>query len=195
MQQEASTKLGFTAKKTMSLAQKLYEGVDLQDETVGLITYMRTDSIRLSDEFVKSAYKFIETKYGTEYLGVVKKSKKTENVQDAHEAIRPTSITRTPEAVKPYLSNDEFKLYSMIYKRALSSLMKDAKEEVTSVVLDNNDYKFKTTGSVIKFDGYLKVYGDYEDKDIKLLPPFDKYKTNVLVSNEIIKEQQYTNAK
>ncbi len=193
LQQEASTKLGFTAKKTMSLAQKLYEGVDLQDETVGLITYMRTDSIRLSDEFVKSAYKFIETKYGTEYLGVVKKSKKTENVQDAHEAIRPTSITRTPEAVKPYLSNDEFKLYSMIYKRALSSLMKDAKEEVTSVVLDNNDYKFKTTGSVIKFDGYLKVYGDYEDKDIKLLPPFDKYKTNVLVSNEIIKEQHFTN--
>ena len=195
LQQEASTKLGFTAKKTMSLAQKLYEGVDLQDETVGLITYMRTDSIRLSDEFVKSAYKFIETKYGTEYLGVVKKSKKTENVQDAHEAIRPTSITRTPEAVKPYLSNDEFKLYSMIYKRALSSLMKDAKEEVTSVVLDNNDYKFKTAGSVIKFDGYLKVYGDYEDKDIKLLPPFDKYKTNVLVSNEIIKEQHFTKPK
>lgn len=195
LQQEASTKLGFTAKKTMSLAQKLYEGVDLQDETVGLITYMRTDSIRLSDEFVKSAYKFIETKYGTEYLGVVKKSKKTENVQDAHEAIRPTSITRTPEAVKSYLSNDEFKLYSMIYKRALSSLMKDAKEEVTSVVLDNNDYKFKTTGSVIKFDGYLKVYADYEDKDIKLLPPFDKYKTNVLVSNEIIKEQHFTKPK
>ena len=195
LQQEASTKLGFTAKKTMSLAQKLYEGVDLQDETVGLITYMRTDSIRLSDEFVKSAYKFIETKYGTEYLGVVKKSKKTENVQDAHEAIRPTSITRTPEAVKSYLSNDEFKLYSMIYKRALSSLMKDAKEEVTSVVIDNNDYKFKTTGSVIKFDGYLKVYGDYEDKDIKLLPPFDKYKTNVLVSNEIIKEQHFTKPK
>ena len=195
LQQEASTKLGFTAKKTMSLAQKLYEGVDLQDETVGLITYMRTDSIRLSDEFVKSAYKFIETKYGTEYLGVVKKPKKTENVQDAHEAIRPTSITRTPEAVKSYLSNDEFKLYSMIYKRALSSLMKDAKEEVTSVVLDNNDYKFKTTGSVIKFDGYLKVYGDYEDKDIKLLPPFDKYKTNVLVSNEIIKEQHFTKPK
>ena len=195
LQQEASTKLGFTAKKTMSLAQKLYEGVDLQDETVGLITYMRTDSIRLSDEFVKSAYKFIETKYGTEYLGVVKKSKKTENVQDAHEAIRPTSITRTPEAVKSYLSNDEFKLYSMIYKRALSSLMKDAKEEVTSVVIDNNDYKFKTTGSLIKFDGYLKVYGDYEDKDIKLLPPFDKYKTNVLVSNEIIKEQHFTKPK
>ena len=142
LQQEASTKLNFNAKKTMSLAQKLYEGVDLENETVGLITYMRTDSIRLSDDFIKQTFKFIETKYGKEYLGMVKKSKKTENVQDAHEAIRPTSITRTPESIKTYLSNDEFKLYSMIYKRALSSLMKDAKQEQTSVVLDNNDYKF-----------------------------------------------------
>ena len=143
LQQEASTKLGFSAKKTMTLAQKLYEGVDLENETVGLITYMRTDSIRLSDDFVKQTYKFIETKYGKEYLGMAKKSKKTENVQDAHEAIRPTSINRTPESVKTYLSADEFKLYSMIYKRALASLMKDALCEQTSVVLDNNDYKFK----------------------------------------------------
>ena len=195
LQQEASTKLNFNAKKTMSLAQKLYEGVDLENETVGLITYMRTDSIRLSDDFIKQAFKFIETKYGKEYLGMVKKSKKTENVQDAHEAIRPTSITRTPESVKTYLSNDEFKLYSMIYKRALSSLMKDAKQEQTSVVLDNNDYKFKITGSVVVFDGYLKVYGDYEDRDDKILPPFDTYKSNVLVSNSIEKEQHFTKPK
>ena len=161
LEQEASIKLNFTSKKTMSLAQKLYEGIDLEDETVGLITYMRTDSIRLSDEYVKSAYKYIETKYGKEYLGIVKKSKKTENVQDAHEAIRPTSVNRTPESVKKFLTPDEFKLYSMIYKRALASLMKDAKSEQTTVILDNNNYKFKTTGSVIKFDGYLKVYGDY----------------------------------
>lgn len=195
LQQEASTKLNFNAKKTMSLAQKLYEGVDLENETVGLITYMRTDSIRLSDDFIKQTFKFIETKYGKEYLGMVKKSKKTENVQDAHEAIRPTSITRTPESVKTYLSNDEFKLYSMIYKRALSSLMKDAKQEQTSVVLDNNDYKFKITGSVVVFDGYLKVYGDYEDRDDKILPPFDTYKSNVLVSNSIEKEQHFTKPK
>lgn len=195
LQQEASTKLNFNAKKTMSIAQKLYEGVDLENETVGLITYMRTDSIRLSDDFIKQAFKFIETKYGKEYLGMVKKSKKTENVQDAHEAIRPTSITRTPESVKTYLSNDEFKLYSMIYKRALSSLMKDAKQEQTSVVLDNNDYKFKITGSVVVFDGYLKVYGDYEDRDDKILPPFDTYKSNVLVSNSIEKEQHFTKPK
>ena len=195
LQQEASTKLGFTAKKTMSLAQKLYGGVDLENETVGLITYMRTDSIRLSDEFVSATYKYIENKFGKEYLGYVKKSKKTENVQDAHEAIRPTSINRTPESVKLYLSNDEFKLYSMIYKRALSSLMKDALQEQTTVILDNNDYKFKITGSVIVFDGYLKVYKDYEDNDDKILPPFDTYKSNVLVSNSIDKEQHFTKPK
>lgn len=195
LQQEASTKLGFSAKKTMTLAQKLYEGVDLENETVGLITYMRTDSIRLSDDFIKQTYKFIETKYGKEYLGMAKKSKKTENVQDAHEAIRPTSINRTPESVKTYLSADEFKLYSMIYKRALASLMKDAVATQTSAVLDNNDYKFKVTGSVIKFDGYLKVYGDYEDKEEKIIPPLDTYKSGVLISNDIIKEQHFTKPK
>ena len=120
LQQEASSKLNFTSKKTMMIAQKLYEGITLKDETVGLITYMRTDSIRLSDEFVKRAYGFIKENYGEDYLGYVKKSKKTENVQDAHEAIRPTSINRTPESVKPYLSNDEYKLYKMIYYRALA---------------------------------------------------------------------------
>ena len=195
LEQEASIKLNFTSKKTMSLAQKLYEGIDLEDETVGLITYMRTDSIRLSDEYVKSAYKYIETKYGKEYLGIVKKSKKTENVQDAHEAIRPTSVNRTPESVKKFLTPDEFKLYSMIYKRALASLMKDAKSEQTTVILDNNNYKFKTTGSVIKFDGYLKVYGDYEDSEDAIIPPLDTYKSNVLVSNEIDMEQHFTKPK
>jgi DNA topoisomerase-1 len=195
LEQEASIKLNFTSKKTMSLAQKLYEGIDLEDETVGLITYMRTDSIRLSDEYVKSAYKYIETKYGKDYLGIVKKSKKTENVQDAHEAIRPTSVNRTPESVKKFLTPDEFKLYSMIYKRALASLMKDAKSEQTTVILDNNNYKFKTTGSVIKFDGYLKVYGDYEDSEDAIIPPLDTYKSNVLVSNEIDKEQHFTKPK
>ena len=192
LQQEASTKLGFNAKKTMSIAQKLYEGIDLGNETTGLISYMRTDSIRLSDEFVKSAYQYIERNYGKEYLGIVKKSKKTENVQDAHEAIRPTSINRTPEVVKEYLTTDEYKLYKMIYYRALSSLMKDAKQEQTSVTLDNNNYKFKVTGSVIVFDGYLKVYKEYEDNTDIILPPFDTYKSNVLVSNSIEKTQHFT---
>ena len=170
LQQEASTKLGFPARKTMSIAQKLYEGIDLENETVGLITYMRTDSIRLSDEFVKPALKYIEETYGKKYVGTVKKTKKKENVQDAHEAIRPTSVLREPTKVKAYLSNDEFKLYSLIYKRTLASLMADASVNQTTIVFDNHDYKFKTTGSVLLFDGYLKVYKDYEANEDKILP-------------------------
>ena len=170
LQQEASTKLNFTSKKTMSVAQKLYEGISLKDETVGLITYMRTDSIRMSDEFIKSTYAFIDSNYGKDYVGYVKTSKKTENVQDAHEAIRPTSINRRPEDIKEYLSNDEYKLYHLIYYRALASLMKDAKVEATSVTLYNNDYRFKTTGQILIFDGYLKVYSKYEDSNDKILP-------------------------
>jgi DNA topoisomerase I len=183
LQQEASSKLNFTSKKTMMLAQKLYEGITLKDETVGLITYMRTDSIRLSDEFVKSTYGFIRDNYGDDYVGYVKTSKKKDNVQDAHEAIRPTSINRRPDDVREYLTSDEFKLYKLIYNRALTSLMKDAVMEVTSIILNNNDYKFKVTGSIVKFDGYLKVYDDNED-DGELLPDFGKYNGSV-VSEEI----------
>lgn len=183
LQQEASSKLNFTSKKTMMLAQKLYEGITLKDETVGLITYMRTDSIRLSDEFVKSTYGFIRDNYGDDYVGYVKTSKKKDNVQDAHEAIRPTSINRRPDDVREYLTSDEFKLYKLIYNRALASLMKDAVMEVTSIILNNNDYKFKVTGSIVKFDGYLKVYDDNED-DGELLPDFGKYNGSV-VSEEI----------
>ncbi len=192
LQQESSNKLHFAAKKTMMLAQKLYEGIDLADETVGLITYMRTDSTRLSKEFVASTYNYIETKYGKEYLGSVKSSKKSDNVQDAHEAIRPTSIKRTPESVKPYLTNDEFKLYRLIYYRTLASLMAGAIVEGTTVILNNNDYGFKATGQIIVFDGYLKVYSDYEDTKDAILPPFDKYKSNVIVSKDITKEQHFT---
>lgn len=186
LQQDASNKLNFPGKKTMMLAQKLYEGVSLKDETVGLITYMRTDSIRLSEEFIKSTYGYIRNTYGENYLGYVKKTKKTDNVQDAHEAIRPTSINRTPESVKAYLNQDEYKLYSMIYYRALASLMADAKVESTTITLDNNNYQFKATGSVLLFDGYLKIYNDYEDSKEKILPDFSTYKTKVIAANDII---------
>ena len=189
---DASNKLGFSSKKTMSLAQKLYEGIELKNETVGLISYMRTDSIRLSDEFIKSTYGFIKGKYGEEYIGFVKTSKKKENVQDAHEAIRPTSINRTPDTVKPYLAADEYKLYKMIYARALASLMSDAKTENTTVILDNNNYQFKVTGQVIIFDGYLKVYADYETSKDTILPPFETYKSKVIVANDITSEQHFT---
>ena len=170
MQQDASNKLNFTSKKTMMLAQKLYEGITLENETVGLITYMRTDSVRMSDEFVKNTYGYIKSHYGEDYVGYVKKAKKTENVQDAHEAIRPTSINREPDTVKKYLSEDEYKLYRMIYYRALASLMKQAKVEATTIVLDNNNYKFKASGQILIFDGYLKVYSYYEDNKDKILP-------------------------
>jgi len=191
LQQEASTKLGFAAKKTMSIAQKLYEGIDLGDETVGLITYMRTDSIRLSDQFIGSAMHYIEDNFGKNYIGYVKSIKKNDNVQDAHEAIRPTSILREPTKIKQYLSNDEFKLYSMIYKRALASLMADAKVNQTTVVFDNNDYKFKTTGSILIFDGYLKVYKDYENSEDKILPEFDA--DGNLVTTDVESCQHFTN--
>ena len=185
MQQEASTKLGFTSKKTMMIAQKLYEGINLKDGAEGLISYMRTDSVRLSDEFIKDTYGYIKDNYGNEYVGYVKKSNKTENVQDAHEAIRPTNINNNPEKIKEYLTNDEYKLYSLIYYRALASLMKDAKVEATTVILDNNNYQFKVNGQILIFDGYLKVYSKYEDSEDKVLPDFSNYKSNVLVANTI----------
>lgn len=195
LQQAASTRLGFTGKKTMSIAQKLYEGVDIGSERAGLITYMRTDSIRLSDEFIKSSYAFINDKYGKEYVGYVKTSKKTDNVQDAHEGIRPTNINNTPEKVKKYLSSDEYKLYKMIYSRALASLMKDAKTLATTIILDNNDYKFKSTGSVITFDGYLKIYSDYESSEDKLLPDLENKLNKKIDSNDISAELHQTKPK
>ena len=190
LQQEASTKLGFPARKTMSVAQKLYEGIDLGDETVGLITYMRTDSIRLSDEFIKPAMKMIEEKYGKKYVGYVKQAKKNDNVQDAHEAIRPTSVLREPTKVKQYLSNDEFKLYSLIYKRTIASLMSDASVNQTTIIFDNNDYKFKTTGQVLLFEGYLKVYGDYESSEDKILPEIGD--NEVAITNNVESSQHFT---
>ncbi len=195
LQQTASTRLNFSGKKTMSLAQKLYEGIDIGTEVTGLITYMRTDSIRLSDEFIKSTYAFIDKTYGKDYVGYVKQSKNKENVQDAHEAIRPTNINNTPDKVKRYLTNDEYKLYKMIYFRALASLMKDAKAKTTTIILDNNDYKFKTTGSVIDFDGYLKVYGEYETSEDKILPDLESKINEKILSDSIEAEEHFTKPK
>ena len=194
MQQEAANKLNFSSKKTMSVAQKLYEGINIGSETVGLITYMRTDSIRLSSEFINQTLKYIDVNYGKEYVGSVKVSKKTENVQDAHEAIRPTSILREPDKIKEYLTNDEYKLYRLIYFRALASLMKEAKQQTTTVILDNNDYKFKGSGTITTFDGYLKVYSDYEKNEDNIIPDFSKYKTDVLITDKLESKQHFTEA-
>ncbi len=195
LQQDASNKYNFPGKKTMSIAQKLYEGIELENETTGLITYMRTDSIRLSDEFIKNTYRYINDNYGKEYVGYVKQTKNKENVQDAHEAIRPTDINKSPDKVKKYLSEDEYKLYKLIYFRALASLMIDAKALTTTIILNNNNYQFKTTGSIITFDGYLKVYKDYEATEEKILPDLENYNTNIVIANEIVDEQHFTKPK
>lgn len=190
LQQVAGNKIGFPAKKTMSVAQKLYEGINIGSETTGLITYMRTDSERTSPLFIDATFKFIEEKYGKEYVGFVRKQKKNENMQDAHEGIRPTDITRTPESIKSYLTPDEYKLYNLIYKRALGSLMASSKSLSTSVSLLNNDYLFKATGSIVTFDGYLKIYDLDDEDDSKSLPNInlnDIYKTD-----DVIKKQHFT---
>ena len=192
LQQTASTKLSISSSRTMRIAQKLYEGVDIGSETVGLITYMRTDSERLSPLFINETFPYIEKEYGKKYVGRVKQPKKNENMQDAHEAIRPTSIYRTPDIVKEYLTPEELKIYSLIYYRTLASLMADAKVLATTILLDNNEYQFKATGSVLKFDGYLKVYSAYEKSEDTPLPDLSANQSSVLLSDDIIKEQHFT---
>ena len=192
LQQAASNKIGFAPSKTMKIAQELYEGKNVGSETVGLITYMRTDSIRVSDSFVKETFGFIKAKFGENYIGYVKKGKKNENIQDAHEGIRPTSINRTPESIKEYLTPDEYKLYKLIYTRALASLMADAKTLATTVTLENNGYTFKATGSVLTFDGYLKVYHEYEDSEDVILPDLKNYKSGCITADDITKTQHFT---
>ena len=189
LQQEASTKLNFSSQKTMLIAQRLYEGIDLEDETVGLITYMRTDSVRLSDTFTFPAINYIEKTYGEEYKGFVRKTKKAANVQDAHEAIRPTNIYNTPEKIKKHLTKDEHSLYKIIYSRALASLMKAAKIRVTNVELSNNDAKFKATAQELVFDGYLKVY-TYDTVSSSELP--DLTVGSKLNAEEVEKTQHFT---
>lgn len=192
LQQASSNVLNFGSSKTMKVAQKLYEGIDVGSETVGLITYMRTDSVRLAPTFIGETFNYIKGKYGPEYVGRVKTVKQSDNTQDAHEGIRPTSINRTPESIKEYLGNDEYKLYSLIYYRTLASLMADAKVLATVITLENNGYLFKATGSVLKFDGYLKVYDKYEDFEDTPLPDLSNYKSEIIIANEIIKEQHFT---
>lgn len=191
LQQDASSKLGFNAKKTMMIAQKLYEGVELKNERVGLITYMRTDSYRLSNDFINDGKNLIISQYGDKYYRGYKDFKnKGKNVQDAHEAIRPTRAAYTPESVKEYLSNDEFKLYSLIYARALSSLMSNAIVEDQKLKINNNDYIFEVSGEKVIFDGYMKIYGDYEASDAKTLPNFTI--GQCLKNPEINSEQKFT---
>lgn len=169
LQQEASSRLGFNAKKTMTIAQKLYEGIDIGSETVGLITYMRTDSTRLADNFIDATKTFIKQTYGANYVKTGSTTgKKVKNAQEAHEAIRPSSVTRTPEDLKPYLKRDELRLYKLIWERAVASLMKSATVEATTIEVKSNDYLFRVNGQVLVFDGYLRVYSYEETKNAAL---------------------------
>lgn len=198
LQQDASNKLGFTPVRTMRIAQGLYEGKNVGTETIGLITYMRTDSTRLADTFVKDCDNYILDQYGTKYLGTVK-TKVQKNAQDAHEAIRPTSILRTPLSLSKYLTDDEYKLYELIYNRALASLMAPAVFNTTKAIFRNTDSLWQTNGQTLVFDGYLKVYGKNEDDMNTLLPSFklgDSY--NALEINILDKmtepKKRYTEA-
>ncbi|MGX8834405.1 type I DNA topoisomerase [Amedibacillus sp. YH-ame6] len=190
LQQEASTKLGFGAKKTMQVAQKLYEGIALHGGSPeGLISYMRTDSTRLSDQFVMDCGNYIESAYGKEYRGRVRQ-KNSENAQDAHEAIRPTNVQNTPEAIKEYLTNDQYKLYKLIYARTLASLMAPSKSDVVNAIIVSGGCEFSANGSILTFDGYLKIYGDYESVKDEMLPILEEQET--LKDVELEGKQHFT---
>ena len=164
LQQEAFAKLKFKTNKTQMIAQKLYEGIEVAGEHMGLITYMRTDSTRLSPTFVERATNFIRETYGEQYLGHQKKTRQVELMQDAHEAIRPSSNHRTPESVKQYLTNEQYALYRLIYNRTLASLMKPKKEEVLTVTLEGNGVTFKFECARTIFKGYEVILGNEDDK-------------------------------
>ncbi len=182
LQQEAAKRFGFSAKFTMQIAQELYEGVDIGKERVGLITYMRTDSTRISDEAVKEVRKYISEKFPDSLPKKARSfgSKTPKNAQDAHEAIRPTSVYRTPEDLKPYLTPEQHKLYELIWKRFVASQMKDAVFDTVSVKVSGGGLAFKATGSTLKQEGFLKVYPiDFEEK---LLPQLNEKDSLSLVS-------------
>lgn len=174
LQQEAFNKLSMSTSSTMMNAQSLYEGVEIEGELTGLITYMRTDSTRLSDDFVKGCRNYIREIYGEEYVGAEYVSKNKDLTQDAHEAIRPTDLSLTPERVEKYLTPYEFKLYKLIYNRTLTSLMSNAVNEVTTVIFEKNNHEFKLEGIKNKFLGYLIVEGLDKEKQIPKFNVGDK---------------------
>lgn len=195
LQQDAGARFKYNAKRTMLIAQKLYEGIDIGDERVGLITYMRTDSVRLSDDFLKDAKKYIIKQYGENYYkGYKVKTKKGQRIQDAHEAIRPTSLDRTPSKMKKYLSNDELKIYTIIYNRALASNMTDTLVEDTDVLVAAGDYKFAVGGEIVLFDGFQRLYDEVTGEEQDVLTGLPELQVGEVLSKEEVKsEQKYTN--
>ncbi len=195
LQQVASSRLGFGASRTMQIAQKLYQGIEIEGDTVGLITYMRTDGTNLSADAISDFRNFIRKSYGNEYIPEKANNysgKKAKNAQEAHEAIRPTDINRSPETVKKYLSTDQNKLYNLIWSRALSSQMLSAKFDRNTITIETEDKNTvcKTSGSVLKFDGFLKVYKNpNSEDDDEILPEVKKGPINI---ESFLDEQHFT---
>ena len=197
LQQEAARKLGFSAKKTMSIAQKLYEGIDVGEGTVGLITYMRTDSVVLSQQALDEAREVITTLYGKEYALAKPRffKNKAKNAQEAHEAIRPTYIGKTPVELKKFLSSDQFKLYDLIWKRTVACQMAEALLDQTSVDISAGEgYRFRAAGTVIRFPGFMKLYIEGVDDEAEekegVLPPLNE--GDPLKLRELLPEQHFT---
>ena len=197
LQQTASGKFGFGASRTMQIAQRLYQGIDIEGDTVGLITYMRTDGTQISNEAISDFRNFIDKEHGKEYLPENPNSytgKKAKNAQEAHEAIRPTDISKKPTDMKKYLSTDQSKLYELIWNRALSSQMNPAEFDRKSITIESENKKinFKANGSTIKFDGFLKVYKfEEKDEDLKNILPEVKIEDKVNIK-ELTDEQHFT---
>ncbi len=193
LQQEANKKLGFTTKKTMMIAQQLYEGVEIEGQGLtGLITYLRTDSIRVSEEARSAALAYITAQYGKEYaMYARRKTAKKDGVQDAHEAIRPTMIELSPQSVTGSLSRDQARLYNLIYQRFLASNMKPAQYDVLTVDIACNEVLFRATGSVLVFDGYLKLYDNKTEEDQENMLP-SLAEGDVLLLEKITSEQKFT---
>lgn len=200
LQQEAVRKLSMTTDRTMRTAQQLYEGIDVGQGAIGLITYMRTDSLNLSDDAVNEIRHFIENKIGKAYLPATAKTYKTrsKNAQEAHEAIRPTSVYRTPEQVKPFLSADQFRLYQMIWQRTVACQMSPARFDTTTVDIVMGQAIFRATGQILQFTGFLSVYEeglddtDSEDEDSKKLP--ELVEGQAILVDKLYGEQHYTQA-
>ncbi len=194
LQQSASSKLGFGASRTMQIAQRLYQGIEIDGDTKGLITYMRTDGTNISKEAIPLFRKYIEENYGDDYLPEQANNysgKKAKNAQEAHEAIRPTEIKNSPESIKKYLSTDQYKLYDLIWSRALSSQMQPAKFDRKTILITSEDGRniLKSSGSTIKFDGFLKLQKIDENEDEKILPEVSKGPIEIKEFND---EQHFT---
>lgn len=193
MQQEANKKLNFSAKKTMMLAQQLYEGVSLGKTSVGLITYMRTDSVRLAEVAIAEIRDYIKQNIGSEFCPAKENHYSTKkNAQDAHEAIRPTSVMRTPAEMQKYLTNDQLKLYTLIWNRVVASQMTDAVYDVTTLTIDAAEYQLRATGSVLKFPGFLQLHSKYDDKGKDSKVPYVEPGSKLLLYKLMPAEQHFT---